>query len=122
MAIYTSYFGNYRNFPANSITVNITQFPPKGWKGLEIKSVAPTVDKLMKYKNHEIDSTIFSYQYLTQLNKDSNLKPRVQALLKYLENQYENVILCCYETPDNFCHRQKLSEWLDMNIKELGDN
>ena len=122
MAIYTSYFGNYRNFPANSVAVSITQFPPKGWKGLEIKSVAPTADKLMRYKNHEIDETIFSYQYLAQLNKDNNLKPRVQALLQYLEKQYENVILCCYETPDNFCHRQKLSDWLDMNIKELGEN
>jgi Protein of unknown function, DUF488. len=76
----------------------------------------------MRYKNHEIDETIFSYQYLAQLNKDNNLKPRVQALLQYLEKQYENVILCCYETPDNFCHRQKLSDWLYMNIKELGEN
>ena len=122
MAIYTSYFGNYRNFPANCVAVSITQFPPKGWKGLEIKSVAPSTDKLMRYKNHEIDETIFGYQYLAQLNKDDNLKPRVQALLQYLEKQYENVILCCYEVPTQFCHRHLLTSWLNMNIKELGDN
>lgn len=119
MAIYTSYFGNYRNFPTNSVTVSITRFPPKGWKGLEIQSVAPTADKLMKFKNHEIDENIFSWQYLMQLNKDSNLKPRVQAMLRFLDETYGNVVLCCYETANEFCHRHLLADWLDMNIKEI---
>ena len=120
--IYTSYFGNYRNFPANCIAVSITQFPPKNWKGLEIKSVAPTADKLMQYKNNEIDEFIFSQRYILQLNKDDNLKPRVQALLRHLDKEYGNVILCCYEVAGEFCHRHLLADWLNMNIKELGEN
>lgn len=121
MAIYTSYFGNYRNFPANCVAISITQFPPRAWKGLEIKSVAPTADKLMRFKQKEIDENIFTWQYLMQLNKDDNLRPRVIALLRHLENEYENIILCCYEKPNEFCHRHLLAEWLDMNIKELGE-
>ncbi len=119
--IYTSYFGNYRNFPANSIAVSITRFPPKNWKGLELKSVAPTADKLMKLKNNEIDETVFGWQYLAQLNKDENLRPRVQALLRHLDETYGNVILCCYETTNDFCHRHLLADWLNINIKELGE-
>ena len=121
MAIYTSYFGNYRNFPANCVAISITRFPPKNWKGLEIQSVAPTADKLMKFKNKEIDETIFTYQYLMQLNKDKNLHPRVQTVLQYLERQYGTVVLCCYEKTGEFCHRHILADWLNMNIKELGE-
>ena len=122
MAIYTSYFGNYRNFPEGSVTVSITRFPPKNWKGLQLQSLAPTADKLQKLKNKEIDETVFSYQYLAQLNKDSNLRERVKAVLYHLDKEYKNVILCCYETKDEFCHRHILAEWLNMNIKELGEN
>ena len=64
MAIYTSYFGNYRNFPAGCVTVSIAQFPPKGWHGLELKSCAPPKEKLMMYKNNEIDEKVFEWWYL----------------------------------------------------------
>lgn len=122
MAIYTSYFGNYRNFPANSVAVSITQFPPKGWKGLELKSLAPSVEKLIEFKHKEIDEFMFSQHFLTQLKKDWNFKARIITLLKHLDQEYGNVILCCYERPNEFCHRHIVADWLDLDIKELGEN
>ena len=119
MMIYTSYFGNWRNFPEGSVAISITQFPPKTWKGLELRSLAPSEQTLRQFKNKEIDETIFAYQYLTGLNKDSNLKERVRALLMHLNQEHGNVVLCCYETANDFCHRHLLADWLDLNIKEL---
>lgn len=122
MAIYTSYFGNYRNFPANCVAISITQFPPKGWKGLELKSLAPSVEKLMEFKYKEIDEFMFSQHFLNQLRKDWNFKARIITLLKHLDQEYGNVILCCYERPNEFCHRHIVADWLDLDIKELGEN
>lgn len=30
-----------------------------------------------------------------------------------------NLILCCYEKPNEFCHRKLLSKWLGGDINEL---
>ena len=117
--IYTSYFSNYKQFPAGSVVVSIAQFAPKGWKGLELRSLAPPKEKLMMYKNHEIDEKVFEWWYLIQLNKDVNLRDRVIKLLQGLEEKYGNVVLCCYEKKGEFCHRQVLREWLDIGMKEL---
>lgn len=44
--IYTSYFGNWKNFPSNTYVVSITRFPPKNWNGLEMKNLAPSEELL----------------------------------------------------------------------------
>lgn len=123
MAIYTSYFSNYRNFPTNHIVVSITQFSPRGWKSLELKSLAPAVNLLTQYKNKEIDEFTFSAKYLNQISHDLNFKARIIALLRHLDKEYGNVILCCYEKSNDFCHRQLLRQWLngELEIKELGE-
>ena len=123
--IYTSYFSNWRNFPEDSIVISITQYAPKGWKGLELRSCAPSEGLLHDWKNGSIDEYIFKQRYLMQLNKDSNLRQRIIALLKGLMKEHnKDIILCCYEKTGDFCHRNILREWLlpDIMINELGDN
>lgn len=44
--IYTSYFGNWKNFPIGAYVVSITRFPPKNWSGLEMKNLAPSEELL----------------------------------------------------------------------------
>lgn len=75
MKIYTSYFGNWRNFPKNSLAVAITRFPPKSWQNLVLEFLAPSADLLMDYKNHHIDEFMFKVRYLDEL-KDRNLTPQ----------------------------------------------
>ena len=116
--IYTSYFGNYKNFP-EGVAVSITQYPPRGWNGLELRSLAPSAELLQKFKNKEIDEQVFSWKYIELLNKDANLRERVKDTLKYLEKTFGNVILCCYEKSEDFCHRHLLAQWLDMGVVEL---
>ena len=126
--IYTSYFGNYKNFPTNCVAISITQYPPKGWKGLELRSLAPSVQLLNDYKQKAIDEYVFELRYLAQLNKDSNLRESIKAVLLELDKKYENVILCCYEKSGDFCHRHVLAQWLGgdgglkVHIEEFGEN
>lgn len=114
--IYTSYFGNKNNFPENAYVIGITKFPPFGlqenWDVL-----APSSELLMQYKNKEIDKFIFKVKFLEQLEYvDKNY---IIELLKFTESHWGNVVLCCYEKKEDFCHRHIIAEWLDIGIEEL---
>ena len=114
--IYTSYFSNWRNFPEDSYVIGVTRYPPEhieNWSQL-----APSETLLRQYKNHQIDDFMFSVKYKEWLESIVN-KRTYQKLLKELQTQYKNIILCCYETKQEFCHRHILADWLDMDIKEL---
>ena len=106
--IYTSYFSNYRNFPQNFIPIGITRYPPKNWKGINLDILAPSEELLKRYKNKEIDEYIFKKRYFKELS-DKNL---TSADVRQQLEELGNIILCCYEKPDDFCHRHLLAEWL----------
>ena len=115
MAIYTSYFGNYRNFPKEAIVIGVTRKPLKGVKNWLI--LAPSEKIFSEFKTGKITEHAYKNQYLKYLN--SLNKEEIINILKEAEQKYNNVILCCYEKKQDFCHRHILAEWLDINIKEL---
>lgn len=39
MKIYTSYFANLKNIPANIVPISISRKPPKGYGGMEYKQI-----------------------------------------------------------------------------------
>ena len=106
--IYTSYFGNYRNFPEGSLIVSVTRFPPKNWDGLELRSLAPSADLLQKWKNKQVDEKMFELLYLAELE---NLGMNGKEIAEHLRSLGRDVILCCYES-SGFCHRNILNKWL----------
>ncbi len=113
--IYTSYFGNYKNFPEDSYVIGVARHPPpdvENWVNL-----APSAELLQQYKSKKIDEFIFKLKYLSELRVLNRKEYR--DYLHDLENRYKNIILCCYEKKEDFCHRHILAEWLDLNIKEL---
>ena len=117
--IYTSYFANWRNFPEGSLKVGITRFPPDYWKDkINIAALAPSADLLRQYKDKQIDEYIFAVQYKYQL-RDRGLSPNgIRVILEQIANG-RDIVLCCYERPDEFCHRHILAGWLGEDVKEL---
>ena len=117
MAIYTSYFGNYRNFPENALIINVSRYPPKDSNAVSWIAVAPSAELLKLYKagiySEEDYVRIYNVQ-LSYLNK----KQIIQALEEH-NQEYGNVILCCYEKKGKFCHRHLLADWLNIGIEEL---
>ena len=114
--IYTSYFANWRNFPKDSLLINITRFPPKNWKGVSLYSLAPSRKLLLNYKKGIIDENEFRNVYIQEIDKYRN---KIIEYLRFLQNQ--NVILLCYEKKGDFCHRHIVAEWLtpDIEMREL---
>lgn len=109
--IYTSYFAAWRQWPENVFAVGITRFKPDYWKGFNLENLAPSESLLRRYRNKEIDEYIFKTKYIREL-KDRGLTPQyVRQVLETAANG-RDIILCCYEKPDEFCHRHLLAEWL----------
>ena len=113
--IYTSYFANWRNFPEGSYAVGVVRFTPEWWRGPNLIMLAPSEDLLRQFKNKEIDEFIFKQKYLRELD-ERNLKADDVKII--LNSIHRDIILCCYETPEEFCHRHILAEWLG-GVKEL---
>ena len=117
MKIYTSYFANYRNFPGEAKVVGVTRFAPAYWKGANIAALAPSEELLREYRSCNIDEFMFKVKYLRELG-DRKLKPEfVREELEKFSKGFD-VILCCYEKPNEFCHRHILAEWLGNDVKE----
>ena len=113
MKIYTSYIANQKKIVAAGIKpISIARF--NRWnKFPKILDLAPTA-KMLKLGDEE-----FRTQYADQLAK---LDPRTILAGINAIGDGQDVALCCYERPGEFCHRQMVAEWLKENgigVEEL---
>ena len=106
--IYTSYFARCNKLPKGLVPISIARQAPAGYKGLEYKTLAPTWDILSEYKQTK-DERIYIQQYNYQLFLLS--ADQVVKELKELA-QSNQIILLCYEKPNDFCHRHLVAKWL----------
>lgn len=121
--IYTSYFANLMKLDKSKyLPIGITRFPPNWFRGHNIEMVAPSKELLFKLKNKEIDEDTYKIRYLNDLESK---KEQIINYFNMLNRPYEkDIVLCCYEKSEDFCHRHILSDWLNnnilnINIKEL---
>lgn len=113
MRIYTSYFAKCRKIPDDIVKISIASKPPNGYNGVEYKQLAPKSSFFFKWKeNHDNDYYIrcFSEQVLDKLIPEDVYKD-FQSL-----GNGKDVVLLCYEKPENFCHRHLVAKWLSYNL------
>ena len=126
ITIYTGYFARLKAYPDNVLPVSVARFTPywAAWHGKrvpEMLSLAPSAELLAEYKD-KYEFTLGHYpeemqdRYIASLDR---LDPKtIYRDLRNLLMLYDvttsepSVILCCYETPNKFCHRRILSNWL----------
>ena len=121
MNIYTSYFGKIKNFPKNFVTVAICGGIPDFYTGLWYRKVAPKWNFFCEWKkNHDNNFYIehFNNEVLSKITPQDFIND-----IKKLTNNAENVILLCYEKPNEFCHRHLVANWINnanmgINIEE----
>ena len=112
--IFTSYFANVKNIK-NKQLISISRFSPKWLPNiLEAKELAPSAKLLEDYKNELVSDEMYTKRYyeetLSKLNKEEIYK------------KYKNSVFLCYESSDDFCHRQIVAEWLrteNFKIEEI---
>lgn len=110
--IFTTYFANIKNLPNHIIPISIAKYPPKGYKGLEYKKLAPSTKALFDYKYDRNAGEYKRIYYEEILNKLD-----CHEVVRELNNMTNgcDAALVCYESPSDFCHRHVVSEWLNMN-------
>ena len=112
MKVYTSYFGNSSKLAkANVMVVGITLYPPKWFYGPNLREVAPT-PQIFAISNQpdEVYNPRFRREVLGKVNPQEFYEK-----LKQLGHG-KDVALCCYEKPDDKCHRFLVAEWLEQNL------
>ena len=110
MKIYTSYFANLKNLEKDDIVpIGICCYPPKWFKGPNLRAIAPSPDILEKCKSSHAE---YEKRYRTEvlsLFKDANI---LLERISFLSGG-KDAALCCYEKPSDFCHRHILAKWLE---------
>jgi uncharacterized protein YeaO (DUF488 family) len=112
--IYTSYFAKINQLPTNAICISISRHAPKGYNGLEYKELAPSWEILRDYKVNN-NRKEYTDEFLKKL-KTMDPQKLINDLYALIGgNQDKDIVLVCYEKPENFCHRQIIAEWLTRN-------
>ena len=110
--IQTSYFANHRNFPKNKRLISISRFTPKWFKeDYNALELAPSSKLLKDYKDGLVDEAGYDKRYKEETL--SKLDP------KEIAKKYKDSIFLCYESDDDFCHRQIVADWLRDNGENI---
>lgn len=116
--IYTSYFDNIGNIPDGIVPISICGRAPEYWDGLQYKKLAPKWSFFSKWlENRDNDYYIKCFKELV-LDK---LNPGDVVSALYTLANSTNICLICYETPEKFCHRHLVADWLNAagyNVEE----
>lgn len=101
MKLYTS---NYARNGRNPKAVAISIRPPDWYTGRTYSALAPTWEIVMGVKQGTITNEEYTRRYKLILSK---LDPHTIA-----NDLGDSTIMLCYESPDKFCHRHLVADWL----------
>ena len=112
MKIYTSYFGNVDKLPKDITPIAICGKRPEWWKGLHYSKLAPKLSFFLVWKQTQDND-----YYIKHFKEEVLDRLDVKKVLDDLANlsNCEDVALICYETPEKFCHRHLVADWLIKN-------
>jgi len=117
--IYTGYFSKAKQYESKGLlAVSIARYPPSWFSAIfSYYDLAPTPD-MFNLPNEQ-----YQKRYESMLRYKSPAK--VVEDLKKISGGIP-VVLCCYEKPEEFCHRHLAAKWLSlttgMDIVEHGIN
>lgn len=110
--IWTSYFANIPKLPKDFTVVSIAGKPIPGWTGLEYKKLAPKIGFWTTWKEAGgTDNIYYKEHYYSEVLDLLNPETVLQDLYE-LTSGARDIVLVCYESPEKFCHRHLVSEWL----------
>jgi len=130
--IYTSYFANVKGVLGKKPHIRFCSIAGKtpdwflqydrdlGLKSFKCKSLMPHYDwwKVWHDKfEKDLESEESKSWYIDKYNETvlDMLSPQCTVKKLYEMSDKYDVCLLCYETPDKFCHRHLVAEWLNSN-------
>ena len=119
--IYTGYYSKMKEYADLGLTLlSISRTKPEFAKScIDIPQLFPSNKILWDYKKGKIDEMEYTSKYLDQLNELG-----VDKIIKMIQIFGDNVVLLCWESPEKFCHRHILADYINKNscvvIEEFG--
>ena len=102
ITIYTSYFGAIKRLPSH-LSLYSTANGTRSGIG-RIQQFLPDWSIVDGIKKGKITEQEYTEKYLEKLNTFQITKENIEAL--------NNSVLLCFESPEKFCHRHILANWL----------
>ena len=120
--IKTGYFARTKVYEEDGYKpYSISRITPKGFKGGEIKELAPSWELLNGYKKGIITSGEYASKYWQMLSS-KDIKILLDEKLIHLTPEEKGIVLLCYEKNPEDCHRSILASYCkekyNMNIEE----
>ena len=111
--IYTSYFAKANQFDDSKfIKIAISNSNPLNL--FKAKIFIPDWKTIVSpHKLGLISDEVYELRYVSQLDEKLEF---IKDVLDKLVNLDKDIILMCYESPEKFCHRRVLSEWIFDNF------
>jgi uncharacterized protein YeaO (DUF488 family) len=123
--IYTSYFSNIENLRKNFKNLTFVSIAGKTpeIENVEIFKLKEFMPKYEWWKiwydkfKEELESEESKQWYIKKYNETVLSKLNAKEMFQKMYNisKGKDIILLCYETPEKFCHRHLVSEWLNRN-------
>lgn len=119
MKIYTSYFANIKNLEKRNIyPFAICAYPPNTFRGINLEMLAPSKELLLDIKKNKITEEEYTERYINQVTPLFELGT-INNLFQILEKRLgeRDIALCCFESPNDFCHRHILAKLINKYLK-----
>lgn len=119
--IYTGYYSKIKEYADSGlILLSISRTKPEFAKScIDIPQLFPSDKILWDHKKGKIDEMEYTSKYLDQLNELG-----VDRIIKMIQIFGDNVVLLCWESPEKFCHRHILADYINknsnINVEEFG--
>ena len=119
--IYTGYYSKIKEYVDSGLTLlSISRTKPEFAKScIDIPQLFPSNKILWDHKKGKIDEMEYTNKYLDQLNELG-----IDRIIKMIQIFGDNVVLLCWESPEKFCHRHILADYINKNsgvvVKEFG--
>ena len=119
--IYTGYYSKIKEYADSGLTLlSISRTKPEFAKScIDIPQLFPSNKILWDYKKGKIDEMEYTSKYLDQLNELG-----IDRIIKMIQIFGDNVVLLCWESPEKFCHRHILADYINKNsgvvVEEFG--
>ena len=119
--IYTGYYAKIKEYAdAGLRLLSISRTKPGFAKDcIDVPPLFPDEKILWGHKKGDIDNMEYTSKYLAQLDDIG-----IDRIIKTIQIFGDDVVLLCWESPEKFCHRHILADYINRNsdlvVEEFG--
>ena len=110
--IYTGYYSKIKEYADAGLTLlSISRTKPGFAKNcVDVPPLFPDEKILWGHNKGDIDNMEYTSKYLDQLDDIG-----IDRIIKTIQIFGDDVVLLCWESPEKFCHRHILADYINRN-------